>query len=1006
MSIIIEDCGLLNILISYPFKVNGCKFFHEEFENKIFKIYKEESADSFGGCQKKNYINSQMYKPFGYHLFGNYNLAVLSLVDGYAFGNRVFHPGHGYHRDPQEDNTQKTDYNYQLLTGTSYHEEGEKEYLLTKARKTFLRKKERYPFIGITRFKLNNSLLIGSGIELLQALRNKIEAYLKNKRHLDAFVLDSFGNTEITLFAFSNNLKRIHELLYKVRQLTLQDLRPFPGDNKSLLAERESQSYSQAHIISTSYTNLGYDILWQPQPDKIKASYTFLPVENPKEIQAQIKWEIKPGHENQLGEVWNKVLPLLASKTQMKSLHYLLGGNAQYTKFAPFDLETFRKFIEKIGSDETVPHHIKNLRLQLFFEETLKPSSSIPVHPNYERAPNLGFETEEMNHFRKMLCKCGASKLTKERFLKMLARFNDCIRDKHFYIYFIELKDFLNGVATALKRFSEDEDNHYSIEMIDNYMNNVITAFECAFYNRFHQSTRMGLLADINLEYNGGIQQYVTSFDLAYKESIEILSYTDDEQYEKAFVYISGYENVVSKREILRINMNLLTYPELFAVSIFKETVNFMLERYENIYTPLRKEELEKEKRKQTKEQNDIRKLLLNWEKILSEKKIPAPLEGIFKDSALFNPHLKSHQILKDFPHYEWIEYFVADVHNLYFGFNGDFELLYYYYWKYFLQLSQCYNREGELCLQHFMTFLIRLFFVRFYLLYERDYKDSETKTNKEELQAWGEKAKHEIKEKYQYSPFAAHLSHLWQIHFEDTLDAALFVWQKLQDYNFYLFLKNSIRIKINRKVSPEYAIYAYTNEHLQDSMNYEDWCNIQRSNRESLRKIQDDLHTENTASGIKDSQQNILPFCTEMRNYHISAMVRLFKEKKLIQPDDRLLFSDPYFISDMLIAYLQVIKALDMGITPDSHPIPYLIRDEEGKPCYKNGLNPHFTSLLSDPHGGIFTHGWSKRRVYFAYRTILYKSLWDYAIKLKKEKIKKEIEKKRKQRMEKQPEN
>lgn len=107
-----------------------------------------------------------MYEPYQYNLFGNYNLAVLSLIDGYAFGNRSFHMGHGYRDNVNES----TNYRYQVLTGIGCNID-DTNYIARKAEETFLRTSDRYPFIGITRLTLNNGFLIGTGMELPQAIR-------------------------------------------------------------------------------------------------------------------------------------------------------------------------------------------------------------------------------------------------------------------------------------------------------------------------------------------------------------------------------------------------------------------------------------------------------------------------------------------------------------------------------------------------------------------------------------------------------------------------------------------------------------------------------------------------------------------------------------------------------------------------------------------------------------------------------------------------------------------
>lgn len=228
-NITFETTGLLIGMVSYPFDNEGVAFYEEEFKNNLFKAYKCNVAKGFGQNEDE-YKKSSVFEPVGYHLFGSYNLAVLSLTDGYAFGNRVFHPGH------KNSNDHSSNYRYQVITGVGCKIKDSEDYLNSKAKSTFLKESDRYPYIGITRLKLNNSFLIGTGMNLMQQIRLRLESILLDnygKSNLQAFTIDTYGSSEIILLSFSDSLMRLHQLITQMKGLKIKNL----NNNEELIKD-------------------------------------------------------------------------------------------------------------------------------------------------------------------------------------------------------------------------------------------------------------------------------------------------------------------------------------------------------------------------------------------------------------------------------------------------------------------------------------------------------------------------------------------------------------------------------------------------------------------------------------------------------------------------------------------------------------------------------------------------------------------------------------------------
>lgn len=969
-NITFETTGLLIGMIGYPFDIEGVKFFRKEFKESLFESYKNNIANRFGKDQKEEYKKLAVFKPIGYHLFGSYNLAVLSLIDGYAFGNRVFHPGH------ENLNENTNNYRYQVLTGVGCKINEKEDYLHRKAELTFLKTSERYPYIGITRLKLNNSLLIGSGMNLMQAIRMQLEVILGDKsfeNNIEAFTIDTFGSSEIVLVSFADSLMKLHRLIAKIKSWQIKDIISEQNQSiikDSLLDALYRNKKENFHVFSGAYTHLGYDLEWEKNKTK------FLRCASDKRLglKMQFRWEFKPGHDHALCEIkeyyekkWSEKvhtkwqnkssedLKAIKEAWQRKTWIYhevkshLTGANVYYLS-QNFDLKTYREYIRTFFKKLKLERHLRSLRTHLYYMN--KPwEEGEEIHKDYEwKFGNLKISEKDMNCFRAQLVKCGISKLTKERIMKMFARFNEYIQNRQTYIYFIELRGYLLDVIERIDFYAEHE--AIDIEEIDRYLTDVIAAFDGAFFNRFHQSVREGAQNDITLEYNGGMQQYASSFTLIFKEALQVLnSHFPEERSENAFVYISGYESVISQREIMRINMNLITFPELFAISIYKEAGNFIIER---------------EKTPQEKSGNNIGRNLEKWHNGLYLKTLPENFQKIIRHAPFYRQDCTAHRYLAYSLNIDLIKYFLADVHNLYFGFNGDYDLLHYFYWKYLLQLSNCYKRNGEVKVEDFISLLLRLIMIQYYLYQE----DSDAKQKISTL--WKERI------------FDPRLKSLWKAHFTHVLDIGEVIWNSLKSERFHEFLEEEIYQKI----------YAITGE---DYTRYRVFKKILLQKNIPEKDINESWYLEGyKVANIKKSykaweldgdKKGIMKFWKDIRDIRIQKLENDIKSHHLICEKGNEVFKK-IFISDMLIAYLRVVHQLD-NPNDGSDILKVLIRNQKGEAYDKDDkLNSSFSPLLSDPQGGFYTHGLKQRSDYFCYRTLIYRSLWNYSIRKKKEKI------------------
>lgn len=112
-----ENSGLFLSLLTVPRNKNPKEFFEKEFRDGLFKKYFEELVKNSNLDYKEEENNlKDFYLPKAYYLFGEFDLAIISLVDDFALANRIFHPGHNY-RNEDEKPRVSVHYDYQIVSG-------------------------------------------------------------------------------------------------------------------------------------------------------------------------------------------------------------------------------------------------------------------------------------------------------------------------------------------------------------------------------------------------------------------------------------------------------------------------------------------------------------------------------------------------------------------------------------------------------------------------------------------------------------------------------------------------------------------------------------------------------------------------------------------------------------------------------------------------------------------------------------------------------------------------
>lgn len=130
-----EEEGVFLGLISFPFYIDGGALYREVFEDFLEKRHRENYLKKYAPSGQE--LDKELYRPKAYRMFGNHGLAIVSLIDDFAFCSRMFNAGHILSdKNYYQDNKFKSI----VITGSSEQflpNKAEIPYLKSRARITF-----------------------------------------------------------------------------------------------------------------------------------------------------------------------------------------------------------------------------------------------------------------------------------------------------------------------------------------------------------------------------------------------------------------------------------------------------------------------------------------------------------------------------------------------------------------------------------------------------------------------------------------------------------------------------------------------------------------------------------------------------------------------------------------------------------------------------------------------------------------------------------------------------
>jgi hypothetical protein len=947
-----ESEGLFIGLVKFAFHIDGGRLFRDIFQGFFEVQHRKMYLDRLS----ENKVDSSLYSPRAYRMFGSHGLAIIALIDEFAFCSRIFNAGHiQISGETPEEIKNKEDINQYktvVLTGSSERFlRDDKDYLRPRAAATFLlnpeRESRRYPFIGIIRIKFDYRCLQRPekpssywgeyGISFSRLIKRYIDGLKANKsihggHPLDCIIVDTYDNDELMVVAFSDSIHTLDAYLKSIRKITLSDL--FMFWEKEHPDEEQAYPYEEEgvrHVCSSCHMSYGYDAEFSFRSGENQNG--FLPWDSEEDCQnydINCLIESRPGHSHELYAFlndWRSRDGECLSGSDENPLDYrrtVTGGSIQHIIIP----------VRQIGVLHDLTPNPEFRKLARRIKLTLNDKrGSIGRHRNH---PDLGECENEIDCFfieevKEVLRDLGISKIVRERLLSLLDLYNDCARNHLQTYYFKRLLPSVKNILTILKDFRDNEKE--SLAAIENQLNVEISALETAFYNRMHNK----MTPNAVLEYAGGIQQFLQAFGFAYKEIIRLLS---PDQAETNYSLIAGVSKESSMRTHTELNINHIIYPQLFCVTSWKEASNCTLHLFDEkrgLIDPLTGEVFLVQKYYdyfrdfiENKDAfNSVLDLLLNQTDLVRTDPVYRSLNSTLTPDVL--------------------KYSLQDYIVYHFAFQRDFRMMWRYYLKVFLQTPSVYRRRGIVNRQDFIFFLFRLLMVA--------YREMDPDRSKE-IDAFIRQQK---KESFDYL-----LSPLWFECFDKVDRAARNMCENFQSYSYVHVSEHLVWF------SEQYLVYP--GKYLDPKL--KNWSfNISRA----LDLPSDEKGDPDSLPIIREKLNSILAG----RRRTIDQIVsQVFSERFDSDTLDSK-YETPDNVVCLMNAFLRAIDMLDQGEEERPirlHSVPR--RPEDGGIAFAaiRDLSSVSARLLADPIGGFIVPDPETRRKYYACRTLLYRTLWDWS--------------------------
>lgn len=744
-----DRVGLLCSFVSYPYDVDGRNLYDKVF-SRFFSYHRDQWEASEQG--EFGEYHESIYMSAGYRMFGSQGLLVLSLIDDYSFCTRHFHKNQIkalFKKNKEAVDESLWDFNNNVVSGITDKDDCD---LLSKSKNTFLKEKERFPFVGVIRLKFNPYFLLGrnGGVNAVRDVKECVseiaEGLCKNTSQ-NIISVDCFDSDELTVIAFSDNLMYLYNLLGEIRSISDKTLVQ-KSKNRSSLCENEG---CEKHVFSSAILNFGYDV------------NSDLDVSALDGFRARCKIETKVGHRDSFS-VFLKTLKACRIEGESLSIDDLTmnitGGCGIIFSIPVIEIQRLESLCE---THETFHRDVRKVKISLVDvsgEERLFRELSVGKHidpvdeqSNSKDEREYRISDSTVNNTRQLLKKLGVSKMVRDRIMSLFELYNKSCLDALQRFYLKELKPSLENIETDLRDLMSDKKENLS--SIEQALNSEVTSLENAFSDRL--CFQKGMY--VPLEYSGGIHQHLTALDYAYKTICQAFSPVEKNT---SFVTITGADRASSCRMLFRLNINDIVFPELFVTTVWKEVGNFHFKTLQKVPVKSSNWDCNDEVVKQEFKKQVI--MVDTWHALLHDPESFDIIRRAIDDAAELSSSDGVVLIAKSMMTMETVENFFKDYIVFHFVFSRDIEKMWHFYLKVMLQTTSCYYRLNHLDKFYLAQMLLRLFMV---------------------ARTSGEESAMDFVKNQKDKAFDAQIGGEWQECFSKLLVVSGNVFKVLEKYNF-----------------------------------------------------------------------------------------------------------------------------------------------------------------------------------------------------------------------------
>ncbi|MEJ0101750.1 MAG: hypothetical protein WDO19_03925 [Bacteroidota bacterium] len=667
--------------------------FVEDVELNFYNSFLDRAKDIFS---KKDLTHFQhggkdvLYKPLKYFIFGNYDIAFISLIDRFKFAQKVFAPTEDATANPAT---------FQVITGITRApgDDGLKA-LMSQLHGAASNKK----FVAIINLKINNGLLVGSGQFFLDKTLQRLELLVeevKQKEDLEYILQQSFSWFEISLLVFCDSPTRLSTLIKTIREQEvgflndpdscIRDSHYFRElSSKETDEKKKIQRIRKTHVFADTHTYMG--INWHLFKDPQESDFESL---KSMDLETEIEWMVKPGHFNRLKEVLkndsalNEVFDLGRAKLLLGKSDYFI---AEHNSSLQNNLSLYGRLYKK---GNNLYDHVKKVKTRVMLpidstesapaqdkmDEEQSGISSITTDDLKVKLHALLLKNSEIKYLVNILKKLKISRLIRNKTAKVLINYNNGLQDPILYSFFLDfsifIHDFINAILKEEEKLNVFKDYKLTGTGSNDFEESLIKrieGFEESFTIRMLNSYQFEDLNDFDLDFNASIQQLLTTFNTL---AIEIANVYYPKKYLESRVVQLNFKNTIANQLFINYSVFHLLCPEFVCFTISKEVLNY----YDLAERNFEGEDGGRKKHVETKEK--LREMLRVSHPFLTELDRTGKID---------------------------IDYLVLDAVRLCIQCNFDFRIFTFWFWSYNLQNSSLYNAYGMMEERNFTTELVR----------------------------------------------------------------------------------------------------------------------------------------------------------------------------------------------------------------------------------------------------------------------------------------------------------